>query len=194
MLRYNTQLKPLILPEYGRNIHSMIEHCLTIEDREERTKCAYSIVKAMAVLFPELKSGGEYSHKLWDHLAIMSEFKLDIDYPCEVIANDSLRSRPDKVDYLEACSTHRQYGRVIIDMIESAVDMPEGEERTALLTLIGNQMKKIIINSTNDNVDNDKILKDIYELSHHKIRLAENDITLKEYIPVIIPDKKKKKK
>lgn len=194
MLRYNTQLKPLKLPEYGRNIQNMVDYCLTIPDKEERTQCAYSIVRAMAVLFPELKSGGEYSHKLWDHLAIMSDFQLDIDYPCTVIANDSLTSRPDKVDYSIDTPGHRQYGKVIVDMIAKASEMPENEERLTLLTLIANQMKKILVNSTNDNVENAKIFNDLYELSHHTIRLSPDDILLKEYIPVVTPEKKKKKK
>ncbi|MBO5244102.1 MAG: DUF4290 domain-containing protein, partial [Muribaculaceae bacterium] len=79
MLSYNTQLKHLALPEYGRNIQRMVDYCLTIEDRDERTRCAYSIIASMANLFPELKNGNSYDHKLWDHLAIMSDFKLDID-------------------------------------------------------------------------------------------------------------------
>ena len=99
MLRYNTQLKTLPLPEYGRNIQSMVDHCLTIEDRDERNRCARTIVATMANLFPELKNGGEYDHKLWDHLAIMSEFKLDIDYPCEVIDAGNLATMPEPVKY-----------------------------------------------------------------------------------------------
>ena len=78
MLTYNTRLSQLVLPEYGRNIQRMVDHCLTIEDREERTLCAYSIIKSMGNLFPELRAP-ENEHKLWDHLAIMAHFQLDID-------------------------------------------------------------------------------------------------------------------
>ena len=85
MLTYNTQLKKLKLPEYGRNIQQIIDYCCTIEDREERTRCAYSIIQIMGSLFPQLGDEADYKHKLWDHLAIMSDFKLDIDYPYEII-------------------------------------------------------------------------------------------------------------
>jgi len=81
MLTYNTQQRRLVLPEYGRNIQKMVDHCLAIEDREERTRCAHAIVGAMANLFPELRSA-DNSHKLWDHIMIMSYFRLDVDFPC----------------------------------------------------------------------------------------------------------------
>ena len=97
MLTYNTQLKKLVLPEYGRNIQQMVDHCLTIEDREERTACAYSIINSMGNLFPQLRDVDDFKHKLWDHLAIMSDFKLDIDYPCDIIRPENLESRPCRV-------------------------------------------------------------------------------------------------
>lgn len=84
MLTYNTGLQQLVLPEYGRNIQRMVDHCLSIKDRDERTACAHSIIRSMGNLFPELRAP-ENEHKLWDHLMIMARFNLDIDFPCEVI-------------------------------------------------------------------------------------------------------------
>ena len=52
MLTYTNHLKRLVLPEYGRNIQKMVDHCLTIEDRQERTACAYRIVAATQTLSP----------------------------------------------------------------------------------------------------------------------------------------------
>ena len=83
MLTYNTQLKRLVLPEYGRHIHQMVDHCLTIEDRDERTRCAHSIIASMSKLFPKIREEEDYQRKLWDPLAIMSNFKLDIGYPTQ---------------------------------------------------------------------------------------------------------------
>ena len=94
MLNYNTRLKQLVLPEYGRNIQRMVDYCLSIEDRDERTVCAHTIVRSMGNLFPELRAP-ENEHKLWDHLMIMSDFKLDIDFPCAVISEADLATTPD---------------------------------------------------------------------------------------------------
>ena len=97
MLDYNTQLKSLILPEYGRNIQQMVDHCVAIPDRDERTKCAYTIVSIMQNMFPQDHDDEDAKRKFWDHLAIMSDFKLDIDFPYEIVHKEELQSKPDVV-------------------------------------------------------------------------------------------------
>ena len=110
MLTYNTQLKRLILPEYGRNIQRMVDHCVTIEDRAERTRCARSIIVSMGNLFPELRNVESSDRKLWDHLVIMSDFKLDVDFPCEVITAESLHTKPSPVERETAPVRYHHYG------------------------------------------------------------------------------------
>ncbi len=99
MLRYNTQLERLKLPEYGRNIQNMVEHCLTLTDRDERNACARSIIEAMIRLTPQAKNDPDHTRKLWDHLAIISDFRLDIDYPFDQVEKDTLQSTPERVAY-----------------------------------------------------------------------------------------------
>lgn len=195
MLRYNTQLKSLALPEYGRNIQSMVDHCLSIEDRQERTQCAYAIIESMANLFPELKSGGEYDHKLWDHLAIMSNFELDIDYPCEIIQEANLHTRPEKVEYDNVSATRRQYGKTIENFILKASEIVDEAEKMQLIEMIANQMKKSLLSYNKDGVEDARVFKDIYEISEGKIRIDESQLKLKDYIiPQQQINKKKKKK
>lgn len=195
MLRYNTQMKPLRLPEYGRNIQKMVDFCLTIEDRQERTDCAFAIVKSMANLFPELKSNGQYSHKLWDHLAIMSDFRLDIDYPVEVVQQENLTSRPAPIPYKDNELRRRHYGRTILSMIDVAAGMEEGTERDALITLVANQMKKLLIETNRDGVDDRRVFNDLRELSQGRIFVDPATLRLNDYIiPVQTSGKKKKKK
>ena len=91
-MEYNTQQRKLPLPEYGRSVQNMVDHALTIEDREERQRCANTIVNIMGGMFPQLRDMEDFRHKLWDHLAIMSDFKLDIDYPVEIVKKESLGS------------------------------------------------------------------------------------------------------
>ena len=194
MLSYNTQLKQLALPEYGRNIQRMVDHCLSIEDRDERTRCAYSIIASMANLFPELKNGGNYDHKLWDHLAIMSDFKLDIDYPCDIIRPDNLTSRPDTVPYGANGVRYRHYGKTIVEMIGKASEMPEGEERDTLVRYVANHMKKLMLGVNKDGVDDEKVFHDLAELSHGAIRLSSEQMRLHEFKEAPVPAGKKKRK
>ena len=96
-MQYNTQQKRMPLPEYGRSIQNMVSHALTIEDRAERQRCANTIINIMGNMFPHLRDVPDFKHKLWDHLAIMSDFKLDIDYPYEIIRKDNLNTRPEVI-------------------------------------------------------------------------------------------------
>ena len=194
MLRYNTQLKPLALPEYGRNIQSMVDHCLSIEDREQRTQCAYTIIESMANLFPDLKNGGEYDHKLWDHLAIMSDFQLDIDSPCEVIKPDNLHTKPERVEYQLDGVRRRHYGKTIEAMIMSAADMEAGDEKDELIKLIAAQMKKTLLAVNSDGVEDSRVFRDLMEISGGRIRVDESQMKIREFIIPAQPTGKKKKK
>lgn len=94
MLTYTNHLKRLVLPEYGRNIQNMVDHCTTIADREERNRCAEAIIEAMLTLFPSQGDAVEYRRKLWDHLLIMSDFTLDVDFPFEHVAPETFDGGP----------------------------------------------------------------------------------------------------
>ncbi len=198
MLKYNSQLKKLALPEYGRNIQQMVDYCCTIEDREERNKCAYTIIQTMGNLFPQLRDETDYKHKLWDHLAIMSGFNLDIDYPYEVVKEENLETKPERVDYHLDRIKFRHYGKIIEQMIGRACDYPDGEEKDALVMLIANQMKKLIFQINKEDVDDAKIFKDLAYYSHGQIRLDVATHSLHEFKEAPAPQqptgKKKKKK
>ncbi len=194
MLSYNTHLKKLVLPEYGRIIQEMVDHCLTIEDRAQRNLCAQTIINAMGNLFPALKEGEENKRKLWDHLAIMSDFKLDIDYPYEIVQQDSLETNPDKIAYNTVISDNRHYGRHLIAMVQRAAQMEQSEERDALVLMLANQMKKVMLASGNDSTDDVRIFKDLAAISHGEFRLNPDEVKLNEYNIIVPPTSKKKKK
>ena len=198
MLTYNSQLKKLALPEYGRNIQQMVDYCCTIEDREERNKCAYSIINTMSNLFPQLNEETDYKHKLWDHLAIMSDFKLDVDYPYEIVKPENLESKPEPVKYKLEGIKMRHYGKLVDQMIQRACEYPEGEEKEALVMLIANHMKKLIYQINNEDVEDAKIFKDLEYFSHGKIKLDAATHSLHEFkvapAQQATTSKKKKKK
>lgn len=196
MLKYNTQQRRLILPEYGRNIQQMVEHCLTIEDRDKRNACARSIIDCMLNLFPDIRQKEGYEQQLWDHLAIMSNFRLDIDYPFEVIQPDSLESRPQPVFYPRNGIGSRHYGHNLEAMIETASHMEPGEERDALISLLANHMKKMLLAINPEGVDDAKVFKDLANYSHGAIRLDPASYRLHQFKVVAppAPSKKKKKK
>jgi len=168
---YNSSRKKLVLPEYGRHIQKMVDHALTIEDREERTRFSKAIIAVMGNLFPHLRDVSDFKHKLWDHLAIMADFKLDIDYPYDPPAPENFQAKPDPVAYNQGKMTFKHYGTIIEEMIQEASEMEEGPLKRHLIMLIGNHMKKSLSNWNKDNATDDRILNDIQRLSNGKIKI-----------------------
>ena len=177
MMEYNTKQKRLPLPEYGRSVQKMVDHALTIEDREERQRCAESIVRIMKSMFPDLP---DQERKLWDHLAIMSEFKLDIDYPCEVIKPEEFHVAPERIPYRNSEIRNRHYGRIVEEMIAHAMTLEEGEERNCFVELILIQMKKNYIAWNKDGVEDRKIIEDFRYYTRGAIDIADREIRLNQ--------------
>lgn len=194
MLTYKNQLKSLVLPEYGRNIQNMVDHCLSIEDRDERTRCARSIVDAMAILFPTQGDRQAYRRKLWDHLAIMSDFRLDVDLPFELVRSEALYETPRPLSPDNHRIYRRHYGHNIEVMVRVAADMPEGDERDELVLILANHMKKLLLAVNPDGVEDVKVFKDLYEMSDGAIRLDPETTMLHEFRIIAPPKTKKKRK
>ncbi len=169
---YNSNREKLPLPEYGRNIQNMVNHILTIEDRKERTRAAYSLIDIMGNLYPYLRDIQDFKHKLWDHLAIMADFKLDIDYPYNPPSPDMLLSSPAKIPYGDNRIRVRHYGKILEQMVEKASNYEQGEERDALVRMIANQMKRSYLAWNKETVDDEKIFMDLDDLSKGKIKLS----------------------
>jgi hypothetical protein len=179
-MNYNSELKKLILPEYGRNIHNMVDYCVSIPDREERQRCANSIINTMGNLFPHLRDISDFKHILWDHLAIMSDFKLDIDYPYEVIKKENLYSKPPRIHYNNSRFLYRHYGKIIEQMIYKASNLEKGEEKDYLIFLLANQMKKSYLLWNKESVEDSKIFLDLEEVSEGQIKRSGEDLKLTE--------------
>ena len=156
----------------------MVDHALTIEDRAQRQRCANTIVNIMGGMFPHLRDVPDFKHKLWDHLAIMSDFKLDIDYPYDVMRKDRLNTKPENVPYPSANIRYRHYGRMLEVLIKKAIDFPEGEEKQNLIALICNHMKKDYMVWNKDTVDDRKIAEDLQELSGGKLQMTDSIVRL----------------
>ena len=177
-MKYNTTEKRLALPEYGRHIQNMVDHCITIEDRDERNRCANAIISIMGNLFPHLRDVNDFKHILWDHLAIMSDFKLDVDYPYEIIKKENLYSRPPRIPYGDSRIRYRHYGKILEQMIRKTTERGNSPEKDVLVRMLANHMKKTFIVWNKDTVTDRKILSDLAELSDNLIVLNEENYRL----------------
>jgi len=180
------------LPEYGRNVQKMVDHIKTIEDRNERNRAAKTIIQIMGNLNPHLRDIGDFKHKLWDHLAIISDFELDIDYPYEIPQREMFQQPPRQVEYGTHRMLYRHYGHAIEMMINAVCDMPEEENKSQLINTIANHMKKSYVIWNRNSVSDEVILKDLKKLS--KGRADVSEVKLLEVREPVVPSKKRSRR
>jgi len=166
-MEYNTQRKHLNVPEYGRNVQMLVEYIINdIHDREERTRAAYAIVNLMAQANPQMRNQPEYLQKIWDHLHIIADYKLDVDSPYpqpEPLDKNAVAS--NKPSYPQRTFKYHFYGENIELMIKQAVLMEEGEQKTRYVQVLASYMKYCYRNWNDDKVADDIIIKHLGELS-----------------------------
>ncbi len=189
---YNTSREPLKLPEYGRNIQRMVDHMKRIPDREERNLAARTIIAIMANMYPQTREMEDYEHKLWDHLAIMADFDLDIDAPFPLPTEERLQEPPRRVPYSEHTIRYKHYGYLIEEMLREVAKMEEGEARQQAVVMIANQMKKQYLTWNRPQVSDQVIFKDIEEITGGALRVPEG-VTLKDARELLPPQQSQQK-
>lgn len=170
-MEYNTERNRLVISEYGRNIQRMIEHANNLTDREERNKAARSIIDVMGQLNPHLRDINDFTHKLWDHLFIISDFQLDVDSPYPIPTRQTFEEKPKVLGYPSSNIKYRHYGRIMEAMIQQAIEWPEGREKEALIEMILNQLKKSYIAWNRDSVNDDVIFDHLEQMSGGKLKI-----------------------
>ena len=179
------------MKEYGREVQTMIEYCMQLDDRQERQRCAARIVKTMEQMHPGIKQQPDYKHKLWDHLAIMSGFQIDIDYPCDITKAEAMRAKPEPVPYSQQRMPVRHYGSLVFKTLAHLKEMPAGKDRDVLAERVANQMKRDLVLYGNGMPDDERVLSDLARFTDGKIQLDPNRF---HFAPVVIEEKKSGKK
>jgi len=168
-MEYNTSRNRLILPEYGRNVQMMVEYVMEIEDERERNRLAQGIIAVMGNMHPHLRDINDFKHKLWDHLFIMADFNIDIASPYPIPTAESISEKPGNVDYNTNHIRYKFFGKIVEKLVQRAVEMPEGEERYAMIKVIISHLKKSYL-MWNKESPEDRIIHDaLKELSNGKI-------------------------
>ena len=182
-LVYNTQKKKLIIPEYGRHIHQMIDQAIELKDKEKRNEMAKAIIGVMGNLNPHLRDVPDFQHKLWAQLFIMSDFQLDVESPFDKPSKEAYEKRkPNKLDYPQNYPKYRFYGNNIKRMIDFAINWDNPELKSKLILTIANHMKKCFLNWNKDSVEDQVILDHLIDLSDGKLKVLEKDLPLTDSV------------
>lgn len=175
-MEYKSSLNKLILPEYGRNVQKLVENAVQIEDKSERDKYVEKIITLMGRMYPYLRDLRDFKHKLWDHLVIMSNFKLEVDSPYPKPDSNTFSEEPEKIPYRSKNFKYKHFGRNITDMLNYAADLKDKEEKELLTALLANHMKKLFLTWSKDIVADDFIFQKISELTNGKLEISKDII------------------
>jgi hypothetical protein len=171
---YNTTRKKLILAEYGRNVQNMVAYICTLPTREERNRHAQVVIDLMGFLNPHLRDVTDFKHKLWDHLHIISDFKIDVDSPYPAPSPEAIHARPLPLDYPQQRIRYKHYGKTVEVMIRKARAIEDEPRRQLLIQAIANFMKMAYVTWNKDSVADETIINDLRDLSNGELVLQEN--------------------
>lgn len=188
-LEYNTGRPDLVLPEHGRNVKKMVNYAMTVEDKEERNKVINAIIKVMGQLNPQLRDHDDYAHKLWDHIFIMSDFKMDVDSPYPIPTEETFNTKPEKVAYPGSKVRFGHYGRTVENLVKSIHTKEDPEERKQMTNAVANLMKRFYLTWNRDAVEDEVIVKQINELSGGTLDVKVEDVELLEHKDVQLRSK-----
>ncbi len=194
-LDYNTQREKLILPEYGREVQNMVDYAKGLPTKEMRQRCAEAIVAVMDRMNPQNRNTPDYKQKLWDHLAIMAQFDLDIDYPYDINEARQISTKPQSLSYPAQKIPVKHYGRMLFELFERLKTMPAGAERNELTRQTANQMKRDLAQWSHGSSDNEKVADDLARFTDGVIQLDLDTFKFEklERKPANQPRNKKKK-
>jgi len=177
-MAYNTQSEPLLISEYGRSVQSMVDHICSIPDRLKRNELAETMIQVMINLNPSVKELDNYKQKLWDHLYIISDFKLDVDSPYPKPSREEVEQKPSKIPYKDELIKFRFYGRNLQTMVEEAVKMEDPEIKKAFINYIASFMVNSSRNWNDENLDKATVIQHLRTLSKGALNLTEEDLSI----------------
>lgn len=172
MMSYNTRRKPILLKAYGREVQTMVEHALSITDRDERQAYAHRIIEAMKIVTDQVRATDEVLIKLWNHLAQMAGYQLDIDYPVE-IEQHIAQQRPKRLAYPAQRIRLRHYGHLFETFVLQIEQENDLERRTHLIRLAAARMRRNLAEMRGDVADARRIAHDIEFYTHGAVASEE---------------------
>ena len=190
-LDYNTGREKLLMPEYGREIQKMVDYAISLPSKEERLKCAKTIVRMMLTKVPQIRENAGYEQTLWDHLYLMSDKQLDIDWPFDVTGAETIHSKPAPIPLPQNRIKLRHYGRLVEELLGEIKEMPAGEERDELVRQTANQMKRDLLTWGHGSADDEKVADDLARLTDGAIQLDLGQFKFDKVTAITVEEGKK---
>lgn len=196
---YNTQRHVLVMPEYGRCVQEMVEYAKTLPDREQRLHCAEYIISVMATMARQQATAADLRQKLWNHLAAIANYELDIDYPITVERLEDNKATHEPVPYPQQNISRRHYGAITAALAQQLATMEPSPMRDELTRMVANQMKRNLARWNKDAMNDERVFSDLADLTDGHISVLPSEMHLTpdseilKDVQLMAPTKKKKK-
>jgi hypothetical protein len=164
-MEYNTTRNKLIMREYGRHVQKMIEHILQIEEPERRQRNAQAAIELMGFLNPHLKNVEDFRHKLWDHLFLIADFKLDVKSPYPIPTRETLKARPHPLPYPKRYPRYSHLGKNLEVIIQKALQEENIDKRLGFANAVAYYMKLAYNNWHKEIVHDDAIQSELTSIT-----------------------------
>lgn len=139
---------------------------------------AKTVIQIMINLNPQVKEIDNYKQKLWDHLIIMSDYRLEVDSPFPAPQREQIAKKPDPVPYKDTMIKFRFYGRNLQEMCEQAAEMEESVMKTAFINYIASFMVNSSRNWNDENLTPDVVAEHIRTLSKGKLIINPTELDI----------------
>ena len=171
---YNSSRSHLLLKEYGRHVQMIVEACVREKDRTRRNEFAKELIELMGQLNPHLRNVEDFRHKLWDHLFIMSDYKLDVDSPYPIKGREEIEKKPARLPYPQSKIKYKHYGKNVEKLVDKAIKTEDVEKQAGFTQCIGNFMKLVYQNWSKENVNDETIKNDLRLLSRGALVVSDD--------------------
>jgi hypothetical protein len=168
-MEYNTTRNELVMREYGRHVQKMIEHLLSIEDPERRQRNAQAVIELMGFLNPHLKNVEDFRHKLWDHLFLISDFKLEVKSPYPIPTRETLKAKPEVLPYPKRHPRYSHLGKNLELVIQKALKEENPDKRLGFANAIAYYMKLAYSNWHKEMVHDDAIQSELSNITNNQL-------------------------
>ena len=177
-LQYNTQQENITLSEYGRGVQEMVEHLKLEKDKEKRNILAHTVHKVMINLNPEIKNQTNYEQTVWDHMHEIANYELDIDSEFPTPEPAAKAEKPEHLGYKSVLSKYRYYGRNLIDMIDGAKDMEDGDLKSMYINYIASFMVNSSKNWNEEDLTPTQVVQHLADLSQGKLQIDPDSLDI----------------
>ncbi len=177
-LTYNTQQEQIKLTEYGRGVQEMVAHLMLEKDRDKRNVLAHTVFRVMVNLNPELKNQTNYEKTVWDHMHEIANYELDIDNDFPNPQPAAKAVKPEHLGYKDVLSKYRYYGRNLIDMIDGAKDMEEGDLKKMYINYIASFMVNSSKAWNEEDLTPTQVIQHLADLSNGMLQISADSLDI----------------